>query len=98
MPVIRGAAGLSRYLDGLSRFRDHWLNAGSVRISNRITVVSVVISVVQTLADPNLSVADRIANLLGIFIVTIAIAISILAMEILAYVRLDIPFRNTTQY
>ncbi len=74
MPVIRRAAGLSRYFDGLSKFRDHWLNAGSVRISSRITVVSVVISVVQTLADPNLSVADRIANFLGVFIVTIAIA------------------------
>lgn len=108
----------SAYLDGLSRFKDHWFNAGNAplyaKVSGILTFVSAIYSVVDTLANPNLSVGEKIRDiiinvgsaiamigisqavmgnlmlaaanpiLLGIFLATIAITLSLLIMNLQA--------------
>lgn len=106
----------SAYLDGLTRFKDHWFNAGNAplyaKISGILTFVSAIYSVVDTLANPNLTVGEKIRDivinigsaiamigisqavmanlalaaanpiLLGIFLATIAITLSLLIMNL----------------
>jgi len=117
LTIFLGA--LSSYLTGFTRLKDNWFNAGNApmyaKISGILTVISALISVIETLANPELSVLDKIKSiminigsaiitigisnaimanaflavsnpiLLGLFIATIAISISVLNIELSLY-------------
>jgi hypothetical protein len=59
--------GASGYLDGLSRFKDNWFNAGNAakyaRISTLLTVIAAIINVVSIVSDPKLSVTQKIVQI-----------------------------------
>lgn len=126
LTITLGAA--SAYLDGLTRFKDHWFNAGNAplyaKVSGILTFVSAIYSVVDTLANPNLSVGEKIRDiiinigsaiamigisqavmanlalaaanpiLLGIFLATIAITLSLLIMNLQAEMASNVRRNN----
>ncbi|WP_441003461.1 transglutaminase-like domain-containing protein [Pseudocolwellia agarivorans] len=78
--------GISAYLDGLTRFKDNWFNAGNAplyaKISGVLTVISAVYSVVDTVTDSSLSVTDKILNIvmnIGSAIAVIGISQAVMA-------------------
>jgi hypothetical protein len=61
-------AGASGYLDGLTRFKDHWFNAGNAatyaKVSAFLTVFAAIFTVVNIVNDPSISVTQKIAQII----------------------------------